>query len=114
MGILNIEFRVNQKNASDLSSRFCQLFPNESVLNGFFRKFTCEYAMPELLKTFLRENQIDIRSLYQALHYPSPNFQVMRDYSGLKYKEKKRIHFFSDLQADILNVRKSAVAWVDP
>lgn len=93
-----------------LCSPFYHMFPDESVLNGFFHKYTCEYAMPEILKKFLRENRIDIRSMYQALRYPSPDFQVMRDYRSLKYNGEKGVHVFSDLQAEILNVRKSAVA----
>ena len=93
----------------DLCSRFYHLFPNETVLNGFFHKYTCEYAMPDILKEFLKDNRIDIRSLYQALRYPSPDFQVMRDYSGLKYKGEEGVHVFSDLQSEIETVRKSAV-----
>jgi hypothetical protein len=93
----------------DLCSRFCHLFPDETVLNRFFHKYTCEYAMPAILKQFLRDNRIDVRSLYQALRYPSPDFQVMRNYSGLKYKGEKGIHVFSDLKSEIEDVRKSAV-----
>jgi hypothetical protein len=94
----------------DLCSRFCRLFPSESVLNGFFQKYTCENAMPDILKRFLRDNRIDIRSMYQSLRYPSPDFQLMRNYSGLKYHGEKGVHVFSDLKTEILEVRKSAVA----
>jgi hypothetical protein len=94
----------------DLHSRFFHLFPNETVLNDFFHKYTCEHAMPDILKRFLRENRIDIRTLYQALRYPSPDFQVMRDYSSLKYRGQKGIHVFSDLHSELKIVRKSAVA----
>ncbi len=94
----------------DLCSRFYHLFPDETVLNDFFRKYTCEHAMPEILKQFLLDNRIDVRSLYQALRYPSPDFEVMRDYSGLKYKGKEGVHAFSDLHSEIGDVRKSAVA----
>jgi hypothetical protein len=93
----------------DLCSRFCHLFPNEAVLNDFFHKYTCEYAMPDILKRFLRDNRIDIRSMYQSLRYPSPDFQFMRDYSGLKYHGEKGVHVFSHLQEEIIGVRKSAV-----
>ena len=93
----------------DLCSRFFHLFPNEAVLNDFFHKYTCEYAMPDILKRFLRDNRIDIRSMYQSLRYPSPDFQLMRDYSGLKYRGEEGIHVFSDLKTEILEVRKRTV-----
>lgn len=93
----------------DLCSRFCHLFPNEIELNNFFHKYTCEYAMPDILKKFLRDNRIDVRSLYQALRYPSPDFQVMRNYSALKYNGKEGIHVFSDLQTEMRCVLRSAV-----
>ena len=44
----------------DLCSRFCHLFPDETELNGFFHKYTCEYAMPDILQQFLRDNRIDV------------------------------------------------------
>jgi len=94
----------------ELHSRFIHLFPDESVLNNFIHKYTCEHAMPYILKRFLRDNKIDARSLYQALRYPSPDFRVMRNYAGLKYQGKKGIHVFSDLHSEIQQVRASAVA----
>jgi hypothetical protein len=94
----------------DLCSRFSHRFPNEAVLNGFFHRYTCERAMPDILKRFLRDNRIDIRSVYQSLRYPSPNFRFMRDNSALKYHGEEGVHVFSHLQTEILEVRKSAVA----
>ncbi len=94
----------------DLTSRFLHLFPDQTVLNDFFHRYTCEYAMPEILKQFLKENGIDVRSLYQSLRYPSPDFQVMRTYRCLKYRGRAGCDFFTALQSEIKEVRKAAVA----
>lgn len=93
----------------DLCTRFLRAFPDETVLNRFFHKYTCEYAMSDILKRFLKDNRIDVKSLYQAMRYPSPDFQAMRMYACLKYNGEEGVHFFSDLESDIQEVRKVAV-----
>ena len=93
----------------DLCTRFYLAFPDETVLNSFFHKYTCEYAMPNILKRFLKDNSIDVKSLYQAMRYPSPDFKIMRVYSRLKYNGEEGVTFFSDLQSVIHEVRKATV-----
>ena len=95
-----------------LRDLFKDLFPDEDVLNDFFMKYTCVQQMPENLRGFLRENGIDIvsmyKALYEALRYPSPDFQIMRDYSSLKYNGLKGGRMFSDLADEIHEVLRSA------
>ena len=95
----------------DLCNRFYRAYPNEKVLNQFFYKYTCEHKMPNIMKNFLKDNNINIKSLYQGLRYPSPDFQVIRNYRSLKYKGEAGVHFFSDLESEIQEVRKAAVTF---
>ena len=42
-------------NIPDLSRKFLRRFPEEELLNTFFHKYTCEHAMPDILKRFLKD-----------------------------------------------------------
>jgi hypothetical protein len=111
-GFLIVEQYEDMKkshNIVDLCIRFLRVFPNEEVLNRFFQKYTCEYTMPDIMKNFLKDNCIDIKSLYQALRYPSPDFRAMRRYASFKYNGEAGVHFFSDLESELQEVRKAAV-----
>ncbi|MBU4405047.1 MAG: hypothetical protein L6428_09620 [Candidatus Aminicenantes bacterium] len=65
--------------------------------------------MPEILRNFMIENKLDANILYEELRYPSPNFDLIRNYSSLKYQDKEGVPFFKDLADDIDSVLRESV-----
>jgi hypothetical protein len=92
-----------------LCERFKQKYPDESELIGFFNKYTTEERMPQLLRQFLEDNTLEVERLYQALRYPSPDFQICCKYSSLSFQGEEGTPFFSDLSVDINSARRAAV-----
>lgn len=96
-------------NICNLRDRFRQKYPAQTALIQFLDKYTSEDHMPELLRRFLTDNDLQVESLYQALRYPSPDFTTMRAYSSLKYQGEEGTSFFTKLHEDIESVRIAAV-----
>ncbi len=96
-------------NIVDLCKKFKKKYPEESRLQQFFDKYTDTKRMPDILKRFLTDNNLQINNLYQALRYPTPDFLMMRKYSSLKYHGEEGNLFFIELYRDIKNVRIAAV-----
>jgi hypothetical protein len=96
-------------NIGELCARFKQKYPNQNIINNFLCKYTSENEMPELLRRFLMDNDIQVNILYKALRYPSDDFLTMRIYSSLKYQGEDGTPFFRQLSADISEVRLAAV-----
>ncbi len=88
---------------------FKQKYPYQTILNQFLEKYTSMDHMPGLLRRFLADNGLQVDNLYPALRYPSPDFTTLRTYSSLKYQGEKGTSFFTDLSADILEVRSATV-----
>jgi hypothetical protein len=96
-------------NIIELREKFMKKYPEENHLIQFFEKYTDAKSMPDILKRFLTENNLQVDKLYQALRYPSPDFSMMRSYSSLKYQGEQGTTFFIDLYRDIKNAKVEAV-----
>lgn len=96
-------------NINDLCRQFSKKYPNETVLIRFFEKYTSKPHLPPLLQQFLKDNNLSIQKLYEALRYPSHDFVILRKYSMLKYKGSKGNTFFVDLSTGIGELRSAAV-----
>lgn len=95
---------------SKLCDQFSLTYPTETKLIGFFGKFTKKQYLPELLANFLKDNNITLNDLYQAVRYPSDqDFQSLRRYTKLNYQGEQGLHFFNALSQDIKEARTAAV-----
>lgn len=96
-------------NIIDLCERFKKKYPEECHLIQFFDKYTDTKSIPDFLKHFLTDNNLQLNEMYQAFRYPSPDFSTMRLYSALKYRGEEGTTFFSELDKDIKKARIEAV-----
>jgi len=103
------ESLAKRHNLSKLRMHFERKYPNEFILLQFFKKYTSDSDVPELLRQFLPENGLTMDELYQALRYPSPDFREMRRYTTLKYQDTPGAAFFAELSEDVFRVRRAAV-----
>ncbi len=99
-----------QHNIGELCKRFRVMYPDQDTLNQFFERYTTDDRAPELLQHFRIDNGLSMNGLYQALRYPSHDFNSMRIYASLKYKGGSGTKFFSELVNDIRQTRVAAVA----
>jgi len=101
--------KKGKHNLCILCDRFRLKYPEQKILNNFFDKYTNKESMPEILRNFMIENKLDANILYEELRYPSPNFDLIRNYSSLKYQDKEGVPFFKDLADDIDSVLRESV-----
>jgi hypothetical protein len=67
-------------------------------------------AINSFLSDFLNENNLSVDQLYDALRYPfDKQFQNVRKYWKLHYKEEKSLEYFTQIVADITRLSREVV-----
>ncbi len=95
---------------AQLVCRFKQTYAQQSDLIAFFEKFTDERKSPLLIQEFLQDVGERADRLYPLLRYPSDKeFQTIRRYTSLQYKDMGGREFFGEVAQDIRRAIRAAV-----